>query len=716
MTGGGNDSGSGSRMDQVRQFPVVSERPTLDRLFRPSSIAIVGVSESSTWAPNVRFTLESGADVYLVHPKATEIFGMPVYPSLMEIDAPVDVVFSAVSAATTVDIASQAADIGAGAFIAIAGGFAEAGSDGVGLQEDLVAAASRGHFPVVGPNGVGIVNLQHHMDLSMLPLFERRAGGLAVITHSGAMAESIGAAAHRSGGVGFSLLISAGNEAVTDVADYLQFLSADAETRVIALAIEKIRRPEAFFDAAAACLAAGKPIFALKLGRFERSQRMAASHTGTLTGDSWIYDVAFEQAGIQAVRDVDELVDRTQVLEQLSPKWWTPVRGLAVLTASGGFAALASDIAEVEGVDVPELEALRPFVKDRIPGGSDVPNPLDATGFIASMPTLWDDIIAAYSLEPEVDTLVFASQHADWDLEGRGRLEQFIEGVAVHGKPAIVGTLAGNGGGWLDEYRKEGVAITNGLGPTMRAIASMSHFVRTPRDRRVLSPSIVPTIAEPISPTIRVGSHRMLPFDATMDLLRLQGFGVAPFQLIRPDESVSQPSFAGPYAVKLADLAHRTEHDAVRLGVSEQQLGDCVAELRELARMSDLPTTVVVQPYVKGIGEAFIGIQGAMELGPAIAFGQGGIFVETQATVGGLLAPFDEDVANEFLDRTVYEAITGFRNQTPWPRKPLIDTLMAAGRLAAGGRAWIESIDINPLVVVAGEQPQVVDALCFMRP
>ena len=91
-------------------------------------------------------------------------------------------------------------------------------------------------------------------------------------------------------------MISAGNEAVTDMADYLDYLVDDPDTQIIALGIEKIRRPQAFFAAARRARDAGKPIFAIKLGRSARGMRMAASHTGTLTGDAWVYEVAMQQA------------------------------------------------------------------------------------------------------------------------------------------------------------------------------------------------------------------------------------------------------------------------------------------------------------------------------------------------------------------------------------------------------------------------------------
>jgi acyl-CoA synthetase (NDP forming) len=547
----------------------------------------------------------------------------------------------------------------------------------------------------------------------MLPIFNRRVGGLSAATHSGAMIEAMAASASRAGGVGFNLLVSAGNEAVTDVADYLNYFADDEGTRVVALAIEKIRRPDAFFEAAGRCLEAGKPIVAIKLGRSERTQRMAASHTGTLTGDAWVYDVAFKQAGILPAQDIDDLIDRVQFLEQLPRQRWTPVRGLAILTATGGFAQLASDLAEVEEVDVPEVDRLRPFVEETIPGGA-VTNPLDITGFAGVIDGLWRKVLTEYSAAPEFDALMFSSQHAEWNEPLFADIE-FAEFGSVSDKPFIIAPLAGQGGTWLERYRADGVAVGNGLRGCLRGLHTMGSFMRLRSGSRVRPASAVPHLTRPDVRPIEVAEGLMLPFVATMDILAAAGIPTAPYHLIARGADVSTPGFAGPYVVKLADVAHRTEHNAVRLNVGADKLGAAVTELRSIAEADSLPPLVAVQPMVPGHGEAFIGIKGESELGPVVAFGLGGIFVEVMKRVGGRMAPMTSedaaDLMDEFSDTGVLE---GFRGSPPWDRRALSTVLVAASHLAAAGRDWIDSIDVNPLMITA-QGPVAVDGLCLLR-
>lgn len=688
-------------------------RPDLDRLLNPRSVAFVGITDDSRWAHAVKYSLDSDTEFFFVHHKAETVFGHKAYPDVRSLDRGVDAVFSALGAERTVEVVEQAAEIGAGGVITCAAGFAELGEEGIALQQRMVDAARAGDMPVVGPNGIGLINVARSLHLSMLPIFNRRAGGLSAATHSGAMIEAMAASANRAGGVGFNLLVSAGNEAVTDVADYLDYFAADEDTRIVALAIETIRRPDAFFEAAARCLEAGKPVIAIKLGRSERTQRMAASHTGTLTGDAWVYDVAFQQAGILPAEDIDDLIDRVQFLEQLPRKRWTPVRGLAILTATGGFAQLASDLAEVEGVDVPEADRLLPFVRETIPGGA-VTNPLDITGFAGVIDGLWRKVLTEYSAAPEFDALMFSSQHAEWNEPLFADIE-FAEFGAASDKPFIIAPLAGQPGTWLERYRADGIAVGNGLRGCLRGLQTMGAFMRIRPGSRVRPATQVPLLSRPSVVPIRVPEGSMLPFAATMDLLAANGIPTAPYHLIPADAEVTVPDFAGPYVVKLADVAHRTEHDAVRIRVDGTGLAAAVAELRAIAAHDDLPPLVAVQPMVAGHGEAFIGIKGSGELGPLVAFGLGGVFVEVMKRIGGRMAPMTGDDAaglvDEFTDTGVLD---GFRGAPPWDRGALSTVLVAASHLAAGGREWIDSIDINPMIVTP-DGPVAVDGLCLLR-
>ena len=207
----------------------------------------------------------------------------------------------------------------------------------------------------------------------------------------------------------------------------------------------------------------------------------------------------------------------------------------------------------------------------------------------------------------------------------------------------------------------------------------------------------------------------MLPFGATMDLLAAAGVPVAPYHLVGGTEDAGDVPFAGPYVVKLADVAHRTEHGAVRLAVPAEQLGEVTAELRSLAARDGLPELVAVQKMITAQGEAFIGVRGQSELGPVVAFGLGGVFVEVLGRVSGRLAPFTVADAGEMIaEFDDLGVLDGVRGRGAWDRDALAAILVQVSRLAAAGHAWIDTFDINPLVF-DGERFVAVDGLCLLR-
>lgn len=207
----------------------------------------------------------------------------------------------------------------------------------------------------------------------------------------------------------------------------------------------------------------------------------------------------------------------------------------------------------------------------------------------------------------------------------------------------------------------------------------------------------------------------MLPFADTMRLLADFGIPTAPYALLERSDAVVPPAFEGPYVVKLADVGHRTEHGAVLLKVTDDDLADAVEEMRAIAERDELPALVAIQPMVDVQGETLVGIKGSSELGPLVAFGIGGVLVEVIRRVGGRLAPLSREQARGLIDEfTDLGIMHGFRGSRPWDLEALIDILVAAGNLAAAGSHWIESLDINPMVY--GAQGFVaVDALCLLR-
>lgn len=678
-------------------------RRTLD----PRTIAVVGLRDGATFVPYFRPTMDSGAEVHFVNPKYDTVLGRPAVASLRDLDGPIDAVYCVTGAAVAVGVVEEAADLDVGGVVLVSSGYAEAGADGQDLQRRLAKAAHASGMAVVGPNGLGFVNVPRRVSLTIAADHRRRPGGVSVVSQSGAVLSGVAMAAWQRPQIGLNVIVSSGNEAVTDLADFVGHLADDPGTTAIGLVIEKIRRPPEFFAAARRAMAAGKPVVALKLARGSRTQEMAASHTGALTGDAWVYDVAFRQLGIGIARDPDELVDRLAVADQLGPAYRTAGTNLAVITSTGGYASLAMDLAAGERIEVPALDDLRPWIEGLIPG-IHVPNPLDTTPMGLAH---WEEILRRYAESPEVDAVLYVHPLADEDGNDHTRvmLRQYAEAAEQSGKPFLLSNCAGPLGTWAQDIvtNSPAVAAANGPLAALRGLRTLADFTR---HRPEPDAPVVPhATAPPVRP-----DGGMLPFATAMDLLAAHGIPVAPYHLVPGDGEVTSPPFGGPYVVKLADVAHRTEHGAVELGVPGGALDEAVGRMRAVAVRDGLPSLVAVQPMLAADAEALLGLQ-RTELGPMVVFGLGGVLVEVVNKASGRMAPFSrteaDDLIAEFADAKVMH---GFRGRPAWDLDALAEILVAAGRLAAGASGWLDALDVNPLLVTASGFV-AVDALCLVR-
>lgn len=689
----------------------------LERLMNPRTIAVVGLSDKSPVAGFIAPTLQSEAEVHFVHPNAETVLGVPTHRSVSDIGGPIDAVLSVMSAERTVALAEECAGLDCGGLVVYAAGFSELGAEGADLQTRLEAAATRGDMAVIGPNSLGYISVPRSLSLTASANYHPPAGGVSIVSHSGAMIGGIAIAARQRTGVGISRLISAGNEATTDIADYLNFLATDSDTSAIGLVVEGIRRPAEFFRAARRCIESGKPIVAVKLARNARTQQMAASHTGALAGSAWAYDVAFRQAGIALAYDLEELVDRLALVSQFDPAIWNKVERVGVVAGTGGFSSLAFDVAEEEGLTLPPLDSLAEWVAETIPGIT-VPNPLDTTGFGA---TFWTDIVDRYVGSDELDAVVFVNMWGEGDDSPlyRRLIDDVVTAARRYRKPVALAAGAGPMGAFAKEVigpdTAQPVALGYGIRGTLRGLQTLGTFVRHREAQRGTTDS-VSAIARPGDVVTDTGNgSRFLPFGDIMSLLGEFGIPTAPYRVIGADEAVSALSFAEPYAVKLADVAHRTELGAVALNVTASDLADAVAGMRDIARQHGVPPTVAVQPMTASRGELLIGIDGRSELGPMVVLGLGGIFVEVLQRIGGRPAPLSREDAEALIEefRDVH-LLHGFRGSAPWHLDQLADTLVGFGQLAAAGQEWIESLDVNPLLVTA-DGLLAVDALCIVR-
>lgn len=683
----------------------------LGRMLRPSSVAVIGASEKHHRARAVVTGLrELGVDLYLINPNRQSVFGLQTFPSLAAVCKPIDAVFVTVNANAAIEAVAAGVEVDIGGFVVNAGGFGESGEGGADRQQKLVDAA-RGRA-ILGPNCNGFIDVNRGLRISAAPHLPIRKGGVAFVTHSGALFASMGAAGYMRN-IGFSYLISTGNEAATDMADCIEFLVEDPQTKVICLAVETIRHPQNFFAAVARAEKACKPVLAIKLGRSERSKAIASSHTGALAGETWIYDAAFRQHGIEIAHDLTELADRAICFEQMPPSRWSPVKGLAILTASGGGAEMASDYCARMNISLPVLNSLKADVQEIVPG-TKVLNPLDMTGFVLGDAERARKLFNLCVGSDEVDSILVQWFLHDEGVEHGAAMLDALKAVSgMTDKFLMLGSLEDcEPGTWAQALGQDGIAITRGLPSTLRSLQSMGAFVR--RQQRIAkeaAPVAVDRIPRPAE-IVHSSIGHMVEFGAAMRLLSDAGFAVAPFKVVAGDSiGAKDVGFDGPYVVKLADIPHRTELGAVRLNVKADDLGSAVRDMRGIALANSVSSSVVIQKQLRLTGEAFIGIKKDPTFGPVIMCGAGGILVELMRRMVGGVAPLSPMDVDWMLDELAALGVSkSVRGSEPWDRTALGSVLEAASRFATGSSAWLDTLDINPLGVCDGRFV-VLDAL-----
>jgi acetate---CoA ligase (ADP-forming) len=699
-------------------------KDNIRRLLRPRTVAIVGANEKMPQSNNAfNFMRDSAIELFLVNPNRPTLYDRPVHSSLSAIGRPIDAILGLVNAERTIELVAEAAATGSGGVVAHADGFRECGAAGVAREQQLIAA-SEGRVAVLGPNCNGFIDLNRGVKLSGAPPVSILRGTVAVVAHSGALMSAV-ASAGFGREIGFGHLISTGNEAVVDLADCVEFLLDDPVVSAICIVLESVRRPAAFFAAAARAAELDKPIIALKLGRGARAQAIVSSHTGAIAGESWAYDAVFRQYGIAVAHDIAEVADRVAYFAQLPRTKWVPVKGVAVLTTSGGGASLISDIFSDHNIPMPELESVKDGLAQLLPNAK-VSNPLDMTGSVVTKPDLGDKVLQLYSRATEADTLVM-----NWFCDdaimtiGGPLLERFSK--LGGSSPLTVGYGSFDDGGlgeWARSLPAQNIAVTRGLISTARALQTMRQFMLH-RERLLSTPGVAATSVLPAPAADRIVASDvgpMLDFGSAMALLEAAGLRVAPFRVIGPSSPIDaaiadlvKDGMKSPFVVKLADVPHRTDIGAVRLGVTYADLTGAVVELRQLAIDRGVPGAVAIQPQLAAQGEAFLGVKNNSALGPMVVCGLGGIFVEVLKRAVGLMAPFTRQQAMTALDELADTGVfQGLRGARPWDPEVLADALDATGRLADGARSWLETLDINPLLYVNGEFV-AVDALVVLR-
>lgn len=322
--------------------------------YKPRSVAVIGASDDPTKMGYAVFRniLQFPGKVYPVNNKRDEIQGVKCYPTLSAIPGHVDMVVITVPAQLVPAIMSECGQKGVKMAVVITAGFKEMDEDGRALENRMVEIAKNYGIRIVGPNCLGLILPPYKLDttyVSTSPL----PGDIAFISQSGAIVNAVvGISLSEGSEMGYSEVVSVGNQCDLDFLDYMSYAARDPHTKSIILYVEEIKNGVAFMEMAKE-ITKTKPIVAIKAGSSKRGQAAAASHTGSLSGSFDVYMEAFRKCGVVPVKTLPGAFQVAKALGNLKK----PLTGrrAVVITNAGGFAVLSNDYAETWGIEIIDL-------------------------------------------------------------------------------------------------------------------------------------------------------------------------------------------------------------------------------------------------------------------------------------------------------------------------------------------------------------------------
>jgi acetyltransferase len=719
-------------------------RAALDRLLKPASVAVVGASPNPSFVSGIFRNVVKyfPGSAYPVNPNYADVAGRRCYPSLRDLPEPVDHVVVGVPGRLLPRVMADCEANRAGALNVISSGFAEqAGDEGLRRQGELRAWAERTGIRIVGPNCLGLISTPGK--LWALPGWYDRVqpGALAVVLQSGQMASSI-ATPLADRGIGFSYIVTSGNEADLEAADFVDYFLDDPETRVIGLYVEQLRTPSRLIAVAERAAELGKPLVALKIGRSDAARRAARAHTGSLVGSDRVVEALLRQHGITRVWSVDEMIEALAIFH--APRL-PRGDGVAAIFVSGGAVGMAHDLAEPAGVRFAPLdEPTAARLAQVVPEYGSVGNPLDITGQGVFDAPILEGAVAALAEAPGVDTILYGRGFPA-RLDRQATLGRVMS-EAVEKYPDRLFVLFSLVGGelhpWpapdtpLEEPMAElgGVPFLQGTEYTLRAVAALNRYAAFQRDRAArggarpgrVTPAETRERARAMVEAV-LGAAGGAPATLTerqgKALLALYGIPVtreAPATDV-PAAVAAAGEVGYPVVLKVEspDIAHKSEAGAIRLGLDGPEavaraFDEVVASARAHAPGAEI-RGVLVQESVRGGVETLLGMTVDPEWGPCVVFGLGGVLVELLDDLSLRLPPIGERDGRAMVDGLRgRKLLDGVRGATAVDVPAAVEAIRRFGDMALDLADLVEEIDVNPFVLLP-EGGRALDCLIVPR-
>ena len=675
----------------------------------PKSIAIIGASDKrGSVGRTITSNIMNGFKgiVYPISPSRPTVFYKKAYKSVLDVPKPIDLAVIVIKNTIVPTVLEECGKKKIKGAIVITAGFKEVDEEGKKLEQQLKDIAKKYNIKIIGPNCLGVMNLDPKtmMNSTFLKITPK-SGEIALVSQSGAICAALCEDASAQG-IGFSAVISMGNKADTNEIDVLKILANHKQTKVIVMYLEDMGDGQEFLKVSKNITKKfKKPIFVLKSGRSTAGAKAAMSHTGALMGSDKIYDALLRQSGAIRVDSMEELFDYATAFS----KQPLPLKGdFVIVSNAGGPAIITTDACEKYGIKMADITSIRPKIDAVIPPWGSSRNPVDIVGDADF--NRFDNVlneVLSHKNVGSVITMCTPSGTLDYD-----KLAEVVVKHSKKYKKTMLASLMG-----LDEGVENRRILSEGGVPyytyaegAIRTLAAMLRFadwIKSPPGK-ITKLNVNKAKAKKVFDKVKKEKRPNLLEEEGQEILRAYGFPLPQSSLAKNEnEAVKIAKKIGhPVVMKIASpqIIHKSDAGGVKVNLTNDNevkvaFKEIVKNAKKYNKKAEIKGVLIVE-MVKGGKEMIIGSKLEPGFGPVIMLGMGGIYVEVLKDVTFRLAPVTDREANDMISSIKTKKILeGVRGEKPSDIKKLSECIQRLSQLVTDFKE-IKELDMNPVLVM----------------
>ena len=687
----------------------------------PKSIAVIGASDKEgSVGRAITSNIMKGytGTVFPISPTRDTVFDQKAYKSVLDVPDEIDLAVIITKNTIVPIVLEECGKKKIQGAIVITAGFKEVDEEGKKLEEQLKDIAKKYNLQVIGPNCLGVMNLdpQTMMNSTFLKITPK-SGEIALVSQSGAICAALVEDASAQG-IGFSAVVSMGNKADMTEIDVLKMLAEHEQTKVIVMYLEDMGNGQEFLKVCKQITkqnAVKKPVLVLKSGRSPEGAKAAMSHTGALMGSDEIYDALLQQSGAIRVDTMEELFDYATAFS----KQPLPIEGdLVIVSNAGGPAIISTDSCSKLGIKMAKIEEIRPKIDAVIPPWGSSRNPVDIVGDADF--NRFENVLNEVLQHKNVGSVIsMCTPSATLDYD---KLAEVIVKMSKKYKKTMLASLMG-----LDEGITNREILAAGDVPyytyaegSIRALKAMLRFVdwvKSP-DGNVTKFEVDKDKVQSIFDKVKSEGRTNLLEDEGREILDAYGFPL-PQSVVATteDEAVTAANKIGyPIVMKISSpqIVHKSDAGGVKVNLTnDDETRDGFKTIMDNAKKYDSNADikgVLIVEMVKGGKEMIIGSKLEPGMGPVVMLGMGGIYVEILKDVTFRLAPLTDQEANDMISSIkTKKLLDGVRGEEPSDINKLSECIQRLSQLVSDFKE-IKELDMNPVLVMEkGQGCKILD-------